>query len=143
VVHSLTTGVAAYLSDRVHEQMGLQARFLRPGLIGRAVSSCVSETDRQEAWAVGEQAVAHLAAGRSGSMVALERTSDEPYLCITGLASLTNVANAEKLLPPGFINGSGNMVSEAFWTYAEPLIDGPLPPLARLQGKRVAKQALS
>ena len=76
-------------------------------------------------------------------MVALERTSDEPYLCTTGFASLTDVANTEKLLPPEFINGAGNMVSQAFWTYADPLVDGPLPPLARLQGTRVAKRVLS
>jgi 6-phosphofructokinase 1 len=138
VVHSLSTGVAAYLSDLVRERLGLQARFLRPGLIGRALSACVAGTDRLEALAVGQQAAAHLAAGKSGHMVTLERLSDEPYRWRTGLAPLAEVANAEHLLPRRYLNEAGNMVTEAFWRYALPLIDGPLPPLARLGGKRVA-----
>jgi 6-phosphofructokinase 1 len=137
VVHSLTTGVAAYLTDLVHERLGLQARFLRPGLIGRALSACVAEIDREEARAVGQQAVAHLAAGESGHMVNLERLCDDPYHWTTGLAPLAEVANAEHLLPREYINEMGNMVAEAFWRYALPLMDGPLPPLARLQGSRV------
>jgi 6-phosphofructokinase 1 len=137
VVHALGTGVAAYLTDLVHERLGFQARFLRPGLIGRALSACVAETDRLEALAVGRQAVAHLAAGESSHMVTLERLSDEPYRWGTGLAPLADVANAEHLLPRGYVNEAGNMVTEAFWRYALPLMDGPLPPLARLQGRRI------
>jgi len=140
VVHSLTIGVAAYLTDVVRERLGLQARFLRPGLIGRAMSACVAETDRREALQVGRDAVAYLAAGRSGSMVTLERTSDEPYVCQTGLAPLADVANAEHFLPREFVNDAGNMVTQAFKTYAWPLIDGPLSPLARLEGARVPQK---
>jgi 6-phosphofructokinase 1 len=137
MVHSLSKGVAAYLVDLVHSQLGFQARFLRPGLIGRAMSSCVAEIDRQEALAVGQRAVAQLAAGGSGHMVTLDRLSDEPYRWQTGLAPLGEVANAEKLLPPEFVNEAGNMVTEAFWRYALPLIGGPLPRLARLRGQRI------
>jgi 6-phosphofructokinase len=140
VVHSLTTGVAAYLTDVVHERLGLQARFLRPGLIGRAMSSCVAETDRQEALQVGREAVAHLAAGRSGLMVTLERVSSDPYVCETRVVPLADVANAEKLLPREFVNEAGNMISQTFGIYALPLIDGPLPPLARLKGTKMPRR---
>jgi 6-phosphofructokinase 1 len=136
-VHALTTGVAAYLVDLVSKKLGLQARFLRPGLIGRALNCCVAEIDRVEAQRVGRQAVVHLAAGQSGYMVSLERLSDDPYHCETGAIHLRRVANAEKLLPREFVNEAGNMIAEGFWTYALPLIDGPLPPLARLKGCRV------
>ena len=141
VIHSLTHGVAAYLSDLVRQTLGLQARFLRPGLIGRAMSNCVAETDRQEALQVGKAAVSHLAAGRSGNMVTLERVSNHPYAWDTGLVPLSDVANAEKLLPREYVNEAGNMIASAFWDYALPLIDGPLPPLARLQGVRVDRKA--
>jgi 6-phosphofructokinase len=137
VVHALTTGVAAYLAEVVRETLGLQARFLRPGLIGRAMSVCTSDTDQQEALWVGKEAVAQLANGRSGYMVTLERTSTDPYTCITGLAPLQGVANAEKRVPRSWVNDSGHMVTRAFFDYALPLIDGPLPPLARLQGERL------
>jgi 6-phosphofructokinase 1 len=136
VVHALSTGVAAYLADLVRERLGLQARFLRPGLIGRALSACTSRTDRLEALAVGQQAAAQLAAGQSGYMVTLERLSNDPYRWGTGLVPLVDVANAEQLLLREYVNEAGNMVNEAFWRYALPLIDGPLSPLARLPGQR-------
>jgi 6-phosphofructokinase 1 len=137
VVHSLTLGVAAYLTDMVRGSLGLQARFLRPGLIGRALSCSVSETDRGEALAVGRAAIAQLVAGRSGYMVTLKRVSNAPYACETGLAPLAEVANAQKVLPRAFLIERGTMPTQAFWEYALPLIDGPLSPLARLKGARV------
>jgi 6-phosphofructokinase 1 len=140
VLHTLTTGVAAYLADLVRERLGVRARYLRPVLIGRAMSACVSETDRQEALRVGRAAVAHLAAGRSGLMVTLERVSEDPYTCETGVVPLIEVANAEKLLPREFLNDAGTMVSPAFTRYAMPLIDGPPPALARLKGVRVPRR---
>jgi 6-phosphofructokinase 1 len=140
VVHALTTGVAAYLSGLVGQRLGLQSRFLRPGLIGRSMSACVAETDRTQALAAGRQAVAYLVTGQSGHMVTLERISDDPYRWQTGLAPLTGVANAERLLPREFINEAGNMPVDAFWRYALPLIDGPLPPVARLQGQRMGNR---
>ena len=140
VVHSLSVGVAAYLTDLVAQKLDVQARFLRPSLIGRALSTCVSETDRQEALEVGRQAVAHLAEGQSGFMVTLERRSNAPYRCETGLAELSAVANAEQLVPRHFVNEAGNMPNENFVEYAMPLIGGPLPPLARLKGDRVPQK---
>ncbi len=142
VVHSLTTGVAAYLTERVRETLDIQARFLRPSLIGRALSSCVSETDRQEAFRVGQEAINQLQAGQTGLMITLERVSNSPYRCETGLAPLAAVANDEHLLPREFINEAGNMPTAAFVDYALPLIGGPLPPIARLKAVRV-KQRVS
>jgi 6-phosphofructokinase 1 len=141
VLVTLTTGVAAYLSDLVREKLELQSRFLRPVLIGRAMTACVSEVDRAEALAAGREAVVKLAAGESGYMVTLDRVSGEPYRCETGVTPLASVANAEHLLPREYMNEGGNMVTEAFTKYAMPLVDGPLPPLARLKGARVPKRA--
>jgi 6-phosphofructokinase 1 len=142
-LHTMTTGVAAYLADLAGEKLGLRARFLRPVLIGRAMSACVSETDRREALQVGQAAVTHLVAGRSGLMVTLERVSNEPYRCETGVAPLAEVANAEKLLPPEFIDETGVMVTPAFREYALPLIGGELPPLARLKGVRAPRRGVA
>jgi 6-phosphofructokinase 1 len=142
VVHAYGTGVAAYLTELVRSRLSLRARFLRPDLISRAMSSCVAKTDRSEALWVGQQAVAHLSDGWTDYMVTLERTDNEPYRCETGLASLAEVANAEKMLPREFVNEAGTMVTDAFKVYAWPLIDGPLSPLARLLGNRVPKRAI-
>ena len=71
-------------------------------------------------------------------MVTLVRESNQPYRCTTGLAPLAKVAQAERKVPPEFINREGNFVTEAFLHYLRPLV-GSLPQYARLEMHRVAK----
>ncbi len=58
-------------------------------------------------------------------MVTLERETGQRYRCTAGCAALQEVANREKLLPGEYLDDFG--VNQAFRTYAEPLIGGPLP----------------
>ena len=140
VVPSLASGASTILADVVRQRLGLRARVLRPGLIGRALASCVSLTDRREAWEVGAAAVARLAAGESGQMVTLERTSDDPYTVRLGGAPLLDVAGHEKPLPRDYMDESGTMVTSAFLRYGLPLIEGDTLALGRLDAPRVGKR---
>jgi 6-phosphofructokinase 1 len=140
VLHSIGAGASSYLAAQARARFGWQARALRPGLVGRSFSACVSETDRAEAEQAGAAAVERLTAGESGFMVTLERVSGAPYRCITGAQPLEACAGREKLLPRAYMNAAGNMVTPAFVDYALPLIGGPLPPLARLRGPRVPRR---
>jgi 6-phosphofructokinase len=132
-LNTFTVGVAAYLAELVRENLNLRARFLRPVLIGRAFSACVSEVDRQEAYQVGQEAVRQLADDQSGLMITLNRISTTPYLCEPGSTALACVANAEKLMPREFIDASGNLPNEKFKEYALPLIGEAWQPIVRLQ----------
>ena len=136
-IHALGNGAASWLAALVRRRLGLQARFLRPGLIGRAMSSCVSEPDRREARLAGRAAVDHLARGHSGSMITIERVAGRPYASAMGAAPLKDVANSERLMPRHHLDEAGSMTTESFREYALPLIGGPLPPLARLSGGAV------
>ena len=136
-VHSLMTGVSTFLVDLIREKLHLQARTLRPGLIGRAMSVCVSPVDRQEAYQVGWDAVNRVVAGQDERMVVIRRVSNEPYRIELGTIPLIDVAGRAKAMPRDFMNAAGTMISPAFVDYALPLIGGALPPLARL--KRSAK----
>lgn len=130
---TFSTGVAAYLADLVRENLKLRARFLRPVIIGRSLSACVSEVDRQEAFLAGQEAVRRLAADQSGLMVTLQRVSSVPYRCEMGAVSLEQVANAEKRVPREWMDASANLPNEKFVKYAQPLIGEPPPPVTRLQ----------
>lgn len=132
LVYSLTTGAASYLAGQIRKQLKLQARTLRPGLIGRALTACVSEVDRDEAERAGTAAIQHLAAGGSGVMVTLERSINAPYHCDTGLISLEQIPAGTKTLPRHFMNTDGTMTTDAFRDYALPLLGELPPPLARL-----------
>ncbi|MDI3340518.1 MAG: diphosphate--fructose-6-phosphate 1-phosphotransferase [Sphaerobacter sp.] len=130
--HRYYPGPGPALTRAIEEHLGLRARFDKPGTIARMFAACVSTVDRQEAYEVGVAAVRLLLAGDSQVMVTIERLSDAPYAATTGAIPLTRVANQERHLPDAFIGLDGRSVTDAFRTYALPLIDGPLPPYARL-----------
>jgi 6-phosphofructokinase 1 len=50
------------------------------------------------------------------------------------------VANKVRPVPDEFIAGAGNDVTVAFVEYAAPLLGGPLPSYARLQGRAVPRR---
>lgn len=136
-LNTFTVGVAAYLADLVREKLHLHARFLRPVLIGRAMSACISEVDRLEAFQVGQEAVRQLAHNQTGLMVTLNRITTSPYHCEPGTILLEQVANAEKLMPREFMNAAGSLPGEKFREYALPLIGQAWQPVARLQKHRL------
>lgn len=138
--HRQLGGVCSVLCDLIATNLGIKARWDKPGTIQRMSSVCASATDIAEARIVGEAAVAAAVGGESDRMVILVRQCDDPYRCTTGLAPLEEVANAEKPVPPEFINAEGNWVTQAYLDYARPLLGGPLPSYVRLEGHRVPKR---
>jgi len=130
--HQYTPGPGPGLTRAIEAQLGHRARFDKPGTIARMYADSLSETDLAEAVLAGATAVDLLAQGTSGVMVTLERTNDDPYQVRAGSVDLSQVANRERLLPDAFIAPNGRSVTPAFRHYALPLIDGPLPPVARL-----------
>jgi 6-phosphofructokinase 1 len=130
--HQYTPGPGPGLTRAIEAQLGLRARFDKPGTIARMYSDSLSETDLAEAVLAGATAVDLLTQGISGVMVTLERTSNDPYQVRAGSVELEQVANRERLLPDDFIDSDGRSITDAFRRYALPLIDGPLPPVARL-----------
>nr|WP_254446776.1 6-phosphofructokinase [Ruegeria sp. HKCCD8929] len=57
-MYSLSLGTGNYLTQLIWKELGLQTRCLRPGNLGRAMSFCISEPDKQLALRVGRTAVA-------------------------------------------------------------------------------------
>lgn len=138
--HPELGGLGQYLVDLVMEELKLKARLDKPGTMQRASGLCISTLDSAEAYLAGAIAVKHAVRGGSGSMVTLVRESDQPYRCTTGLVGLEAVANREKHLPSEYINNAGNHVTEAFKTYARPLLGDPLPPYVTLARRLIAKR---
>ncbi|GER82980.1 pyrophosphate--fructose 6-phosphate 1-phosphotransferase [Thermogemmatispora aurantia] len=125
--HPLLSGAAQYLVESVRSQLGLRARFDKPGDLQRMASAYVSPVDRAEALLVGRQAVLAVLAGESDQMITLQREEGPVYGCTTGLAPLASIANEKRCLPAEYLDESGTMITEAFRDYALPLL-GELPP---------------
>ncbi len=145
--HSQLGGVGEHLRSLVEEHFGIRARAAKPGHAQRAAAHCASQADNDEAFLAGQAAVKAAVGGESGKMVTLLRAEKETYECVTGLASLSDVANGVKRLPPDWINENGISMNQQYLKYAQPLIQGEsipdfengLPTFAHIRGKRVEK----
>ncbi len=124
--------VSAHLANLITRKLGYKARAEKPGLLGRASEAWQSPLDRDEARLVGREAVRAALSGESGKMVALRRLPGEHYEVETFLAPIQQVMLNERKLPPEFLNGRGNGVTQAFQDWCRPLLGGPLPQLADL-----------
>jgi 6-phosphofructokinase 1 len=131
--HPLLGGAAQHLVELVKAELGLRARFDKPGDLQRMSSMDISFADHSEALMVGSAAVRAALHGVSNKMVTLERQPGPDYHCQTGLADLEAIANAQKLLPDTFLDDAGTGVTQAFYDYALPLIGEPLPKHTRLK----------
>lgn len=141
--HKQLGGLAATLADILKERTGAKVRGIEFSLLQRCAAHCASEVDVQESFLAGKAAVEFAVSGVSDKMVGFERSSNEQgeYICKIKLMGLTDVANAEKKLPPEWINPEGNNILPAFVDYALPLIQGSpkmvykngLPRFARLK----------
>ena len=136
--HGYYDSPAAYLCRVITRELGLRARFDKPGTIQRMSIELSSATDLEEAYMAGQMAVRYALEGRSDQMVVLVRETGTEYRCTTDSAPLTDIANTEKLFPPEFLNRDRNFVTPAFVEYATPLLGGPLRQYARLAKHPVA-----
>lgn len=88
--------------------------------------------DLEEAYLCGKEAVVLALSGKSGVMVTIERTGNEPYRAVFGTTELSNVAVRAKAMPENYINERGNFVTEDFIRYMRPLI-GEVPEFVRIE----------
>ena len=125
--HKQLGGVAEYLKGLIEQELGVKARFNKPGTNQRNAIHFASRTDNDEAYRCGQDAVRQALAGESGWMITLVRESDEPYRCGTGLARLADVANSVKRLPREYLDAAGTQITDAMRAYASPLVRGEVP----------------
>jgi len=106
------------------------------GYLQRSFLGCVSAVDQFEAREVGEKAAQYAIWHRLDGSVAIRRTGD--YSVEYFLTPLDTVARDSRSMPDEYINEAGNDVTDAFRSYARPLV-GTLPQMARIAAPEVAK----
>ncbi|MEW4413753.1 6-phosphofructokinase [Clostridium sp. AN503] len=125
--HRQLTGTANYLANVVNQQVGCKARAVEFSTLQRSAAHLASRVDVNEAFMVGGAAVKAADEGDSGKMVVIDRVSDDPYQCATGIYDVHKIANGEKLVPRDWITKDGTYVTEEFIDYVRPLIQGDSP----------------
>jgi len=122
--HKQLGGVSETLKTIVEQKVGVKCRYCKPGTAQRNAMHFGSLTDSEEAYMAGKVATRTAAEGESGFMVTLVREKGDDYRCTTGLAKLSDVANAEKKMPREYMNEAANHITDEMRKYAGPLIRG-------------------
>ena len=149
--HRQLGGVAPLIASLISTELGCKCHWAVPDYLQRSARHIASETDVQQAYAVGRAAVEFALAGKSAVMSAIHRLSDTPYRWDIVEVPLSEVANREKLLPPEFISADGFGITDAARHYLAPLIVGEayppfrngLPDYVKLQNVAAPKKLVS
>ena len=126
--HAQLGGIVPLLANLISAKLCCKCHWAIPDYLQRSACHIASETDVEQAYAVGRAAVEFAIAGKSAVMPAIRRLSDAPYRWDIVEAPLSEVANREKLIPSHFITADGFGVTEAARRYLAPLILGEAYP---------------
>ena len=126
--HAQLGGVAPVIANLVKAKLGYKYHWAVADYLQRAARHIASQTDLDQAYALGRAAVEIALAGRNGVMPVLVRTGDEPYAWEVGEATLSEVANVEKKVPREYITEDGFGITAACRRYLAPLIQGEAYP---------------
>ncbi|MBQ7348402.1 MAG: 6-phosphofructokinase [Clostridia bacterium] len=146
--HAQLGGVASTLAGILKEKTGIKTRAIELSLMQRCAAHSASQTDIEETFEAGRQAVKAAVNGETDKMVCYARKEGDTYQCEYKLLPLELAANTEKTVPLKWITNNGTGISEEFVKYALPLIQGEtkivkedgLPRFAKLKKVLVEKR---
>ncbi|MYD45130.1 MAG: 6-phosphofructokinase [Gammaproteobacteria bacterium] len=146
--HMQLGGVAQKLAQTVTQKLGFKVHYAIADYLQRSARHVASQTDVDQAYAVGTTAVTAALEGKTDQMVTIERLQDEPYRWEVSTTPIQSVANVERKLPRSYITKDGFGITVSARRYLEPLIQGEafpeyvsgLPQYAQLKNKLVARK---
>ncbi|GAA0200973.1 6-phosphofructokinase [Kangiella japonica] len=122
--HKQLGGVAPVVANMIKEELGYKYHWAVCDYLQRAARHIASETDVEQAYAVGQAAVEFADAGKNAVMPTIVRKNTKKYSWTIGEAKLEDVANVEKMMPRKYITRNGFGITEECREYLQPLIVG-------------------
>lgn len=126
--HAQLGGVAPYLARLIQTELKLKNHWAVADYLQRSARHIASQTDVDQAYALGKHAVTLALTGHNAVMPIVVRISDSPYAWQLEHVSLDQVANVERKLPPEYIRADGYGITDACRRYLLPLIAGEAYP---------------
>jgi 6-phosphofructokinase 1 len=126
--HAQLGGAAPVVADLVKQALGYKFHWAVADYLQRAARHLASATDVEHAYALGKAGVELALEGKNAIMPTIDRISNQPYQWKIGSASLSEVANVEKMMPLEFISDDGFGITDACRDYLYPLIMGEAYP---------------
>lgn len=125
--HFQLGGVAPKLANIIDSEMKYKARSIELSTIQRSAAHLQSLTDVTEAIEVGKKGVIAALDGLSDVMITMKRKDQKDYEIEYTTHPLKDVANVERVVPKNMINKAQNGMTEEFFEYVLPLIQGEYP----------------
>ena len=126
--HAQLGGAAPVVANMVKDALGYKFHWAVADYLQRAARHLASESDVEQAYALGEAAVNMALEGHNSIMPTVVRKSSTPYVWEIGMAPLSEVANVEKMMPMDFITEDGFGITDSCKEYLYPLIQGEAYP---------------
>ena len=122
--HVQLGGVAPFVANMIKDELGYKYHWAVADYLQRAARHIASATDVKQAYTVGKVAVELALKGKTAVMPIIIRGKGKKYTWRIGEVKLSDVANAEKVMPRDYITRDGLHITEKARAYFAPLIQG-------------------
>lgn len=122
--HAVLGGAGRTLEHYIKKNLGYKTRTVELNTLQRCFSQGAARQDVEEAFRAGEKAVECLERGENGFMICFDRKNTARYEIDYTPKPVEDIANLEKKMPMSMIAKDGSGVTEEFFDYALPLIQG-------------------
>ena len=122
--HAQLGGAAPVVANLIKNALGYKYHWAVADYLQRSARHLASNSDVEQAYALGQAAVEMALEGKNSIMPAIVRISNNPYKWEIGSGELKDVANVEKMMPNNYISEDGFSITDACREYLLPLIEG-------------------
>ena len=122
--HAQLGGAAPVVANIIKKALGYKFHWAVADYLQRSARHLASNSDVEQAYALGKAAVEMALDGKNSIMPAIIRTSNNPYKWKIGYGELKDIANVEKMMPANYISEDGFSITDKCREYLLPLIEG-------------------
>jgi len=122
--HAQLGGAAPVVANLIKNALGYKFHWAVADYLQRSARHLASNSDVEQAYALGQAAVEMALEGKNSVMPAIIRISNNPYKWEIGCGELKDVANVEKMMPKNYISADGFSITDSCREYLLPLIEG-------------------
>ena len=146
--HAQLGGAAPVVANIVKKALGYKFHWAVADYLQRSARHLASNSDVEQAYALGKAAVEMALDGKNSIMPSIVRLSNNPYKWEIGYGELKDIANVEKMMPENYISEDGFSITNSCREYLLPLIEGEnyppynngLPDYVVMQKSKVKKK---
>ena len=146
--HAQLGGAAPVVANIVKKALGYKFHWAVADYLQRSARHLASNSDVEQAYALGKAAVEMALDGKNSIMPSIVRLSNNPYKWEISYGELKDIANVEKMMPENYISEDGFSITKSCREYLLPLIEGEnyppynngLPDYVVMQKSKVKKK---